>query len=251
MKSFQNTKIAKLAAIGAAISLFSGAVGYAAGEWENIWVQFDSVNLMVNGQNVTSSNLLYNDRTYVPLRACAEMLGSTVGWDQNSNTASITGGSDIDAVKMKATAQLMERFNLITEVALRLEVCERDFNEYYSLALGNTYGKDKIYAQSISYFNQTIEMYNECIASIPKINSDLQLIHLDPSDIPNMIENYGLCIDKFKEAYDIMYNFDRNNGDLLTDKADNAIDLRNKGRDYIKKGTEIKDYYIDQLSDIV
>ena len=118
MKSFQNTKIAKLAAIGAAISLFSGAVGYAAGEWENIWVQFDSVNLKVNGQNVTSSNLLYNDRTYVPLRACAEMLGSTVGWDQNTNTASIlanTAGSANTAKieKIRAAARIMKHLESI------------------------------------------------------------------------------------------------------------------------------------------
>lgn len=62
---------------------------FAASNVQNIEVALDSVNLKVNGQDVEASNILYNGTTYVPLRAVAEILGKKVGWDGNTNTASI------------------------------------------------------------------------------------------------------------------------------------------------------------------
>ncbi len=67
---------------------------FAASNVQSIEVALDSVNLKVNGQNVKASNILYNGTTYVPLRAVAEMLGKKVGWEGNTNTASIDDMED-------------------------------------------------------------------------------------------------------------------------------------------------------------
>lgn len=56
---------------------------------KSIEVVYNSVNLIVNGEKVNADNILYNGTTYVPLRSIAEMLGKEVGWDQETNTASI------------------------------------------------------------------------------------------------------------------------------------------------------------------
>ncbi len=69
--------------------MLMGTVAFAGGVKQKIEVMFNSVNLTVNGERVQADNILYDGRTYVPLRAIAEMLGKDVGWDQATNTASI------------------------------------------------------------------------------------------------------------------------------------------------------------------
>jgi len=71
------------------IFLLSSTAALSSGVKKNIEVVLNSVNLTINGDKVAADTLLYNGTTYVPLRATAEMLGKEVGWNQNTNTASI------------------------------------------------------------------------------------------------------------------------------------------------------------------
>ena len=226
MKSFQNTKIAKLAAIGAAISLFSGAVGYAAGEWENIWVQFDSVNLKVNGQNVTSSNLLYNDRTYVPLRACAEMLGSTVGWDQNTNTASI---QSLNISREKAVEDLKTANYLLLELNTFLLISESLYSSYSDCVAFYNYivlndglrqtKLEEIWQARVDDLNEIIEDYNKNLNLVEKIDKNSKQIGLDFSKINEMAISYGNCIDNLKQSFESLYSFLSTKEKQYSDKA--------------------------------
>ncbi|UKI36250.1 MAG: copper amine oxidase N-terminal domain-containing protein [Clostridiales bacterium] len=54
-----------------------------------IEAELNTVNITVDGVKVDGENILYNDRTYVPLRQIAEMLGKDVAWDEATNTADI------------------------------------------------------------------------------------------------------------------------------------------------------------------
>ena len=247
MKSFQNTKIAKLAAIGAAISLFSGAVGYAAGEWENIWVQFDSVNLKVNGQNVTSSNLLYNDRTYVPLRACAEMLGSTVGWDQNTNTASIlantTGSANTAKIeKIRAAARIMKHLESILVLSANLDTCYLECIIFANSANFDVSNLEESYSKKIQTFNEVIDKYNNYLEYIDKIKTDMQFIGMDNSKIEEMMDNYGKCIDYITLAYEkLVLGYTEQNNQI----HDEGISLANQAFDYTIAGDKIRRNYFD------
>lgn len=62
----------------------------------NIEVMFNSVHLTVNGVMVEADNILFNETTYVPLREIAEILGKEVGWDEETNTASINDKKQTD-----------------------------------------------------------------------------------------------------------------------------------------------------------
>jgi hypothetical protein len=75
-------------AIGILITLMI-TTAFATGITRTISVQFNSVNLEVNGQRVEADTLLYDGVTYVPLRAAAEILDKEVGWDGTTRTASI------------------------------------------------------------------------------------------------------------------------------------------------------------------
>jgi hypothetical protein len=51
---------------------------------------FGRVKLVVNGKNVDKETLVYDDSTYIPLRAAAEVLGVEVEWDEKTGTAILT-----------------------------------------------------------------------------------------------------------------------------------------------------------------
>ena len=70
-------------------SVFMGTTIFADSATKMIEVMFNSINVKVNGKVVEAENILYEGRTYVPLRAVSEMLGKHVNWDGNTNTASI------------------------------------------------------------------------------------------------------------------------------------------------------------------
>lgn len=71
------------------LSILVGGIVKADSIEQTVDVMFDYVNLKVNGEDVETSNIVYNGTTYVPLRAAAQLLGKEVGWDQLTNTASI------------------------------------------------------------------------------------------------------------------------------------------------------------------
>lgn len=71
------------------LALMLSAITFAAGTKTTIEVLMNSINLTVNGKKVDADTIVYNGTTYVPLRATAEMLGKEVGWNQETQTASI------------------------------------------------------------------------------------------------------------------------------------------------------------------
>ncbi len=75
---------------GVVVATIIGAgMASAAGTWESIDVLKNDINIVVNGQPVEVDNFLYNDTTYVPLRAVSSTLGENVDYDETTNTAYI------------------------------------------------------------------------------------------------------------------------------------------------------------------
>lgn len=87
--------------IGSICTLSIGSL--ANGVWDNISVLKNDINVVVNGETVTADNFLYNDITYLPLRAVSEALGETVEYDETDNTAYIGERVDKDTMKSKYT----------------------------------------------------------------------------------------------------------------------------------------------------
>ena len=59
----------------------------------NISVIFDRVKLVVNGKMTDTPTMLYDGRTYVQLRGAADAFGAELGWDGDTNTATLTTNS--------------------------------------------------------------------------------------------------------------------------------------------------------------
>lgn len=72
-----------------ATTLVAGGAAFATGQWKTIDVLENDITVMVDGKQVSESNFVYNDRTYLPLRAVAEAVGKPVDYDEATNTAYI------------------------------------------------------------------------------------------------------------------------------------------------------------------
>ena len=76
-------------------ALMFGIIGAgASGIWDNIEVLRNDIKVVVNGNEITSDNFLYNDTTYLPLRAVSEALNQSVSYDEVTNTAYIGERND-------------------------------------------------------------------------------------------------------------------------------------------------------------
>ncbi len=60
------------------------------------------VRVYVNGMRLSANAIIYNDSTYVPLRAVSEALGAEVGWDGATRSASVAFTEDDAIAKLVA-----------------------------------------------------------------------------------------------------------------------------------------------------
>ncbi|RUS48386.1 DUF4352 domain-containing protein [Cohnella sp. AR92] len=77
-------KVLIMLVIGSLMLLSAGIGAYAASK----------MTLIVNGKVASAEPKVINGTTYVPLRAAAELLNATVGYDKGTNTVTITSKAD-------------------------------------------------------------------------------------------------------------------------------------------------------------
>lgn len=113
-------------------SLCTATVGIcASGVWDNISVLKNDIAVIVNGQRVESDNFLYNDTTYLPLRAVSTALGEKVEYDESTNTAYIGERTDnVEDIKFdgKYNPKDYENYGSYDKRQFRIELID---NRYY------------------------------------------------------------------------------------------------------------------------
>lgn len=122
---------------GAVLTILVGCGVSAAGIWDNISVLKNDITVVVNGEKVTADNFLYNDTTYLPLRAVSEALNQPVDYDEATNTAFIGERKDNETVSKYVPSN--EQFENVT---------------YW------VYLKDDIYYLSIGYIAEVMKSQN-------------------------------------------------------------------------------------------
>lgn len=119
----------------------------ATGIWDNINVLRNDIKIVVNGNEITADNFLYNDTTYLPLRAVSEALDKNVTFDEISNTAIISNKEDNNLTNNVISTK--NKYSLPDDI-LNNNKYWRDINGQYFLTLDGVYK----YAQK---YNLTIE----------------------------------------------------------------------------------------------
>jgi lysophospholipase L1-like esterase len=104
MKFKKTISIAAAAAVLGAVAVSTSADS----GWQNADILKNAVTVNVNGTTVEADNFLYNDTTYLPIRAVSESLGLEVAYDTSTSTASLTSeNSAYDAQKYKGKKVLV------------------------------------------------------------------------------------------------------------------------------------------------
>lgn len=93
------------------VILCASSIVFSAQSTKSITVSPNTATITVNGEKITSDNFNYNGTIYVPLRGVFEKAGFSVGWDQATRTAAITGSDN--AVMDQYVILLYEFRNII------------------------------------------------------------------------------------------------------------------------------------------
>lgn len=72
------------------MGVISSAAAIAADVWQSINVLPNTIKVVVDGKEVKADNFLYNDTTYLPIRAVSEALEMDVQYDNATSTATIS-----------------------------------------------------------------------------------------------------------------------------------------------------------------
>ena len=125
----KKTKHFKLVCLTLAMgTLLTGTVANAATGTKNLKAYYNNIKIVYNGTTKSLSSdmepFIVNDRTYVPLRGIAEILGA--GVDYSNNTVIITS-SNVTSTDL--AAQLADKNLQIVSLTQQLEAAKKELEE--------------------------------------------------------------------------------------------------------------------------
>ncbi|MCI8980558.1 MAG: copper amine oxidase N-terminal domain-containing protein [Clostridia bacterium] len=159
------------------MGVISSAAVIAADNWQNINVLPNTIKVVVDGKEVQADNFLYNDTTYLPIRAVSEALKMDVQYDNATSTATISEKKEDDnmAVTSKYTppAEYINNIDYIVEkdgvyyallnfIATKIQDAGYKFNYDY-----DTRTFSALKEGNVIYSNQTILLEDEPFSVIP------------------------------------------------------------------------------------
>lgn len=103
-------KFKSLIAVVCCASIVFGNAVQAAPLLENIRVARNSSTIYVGNEEITADNFIYNDTTYVPLRAVCEALNCDVYWDDETRTTKIYSNTKILAIAFLETLRILDGY---------------------------------------------------------------------------------------------------------------------------------------------
>lgn len=96
--------------------LLCGGIVFAKGQWKSIDVLENDITVIVDGKKLNESNFLYNDTTYLPLRAVAEAVGKPVDYDAARNIAYLGEKVIPSNYKMYDTCKKVPDFGVLADI---------------------------------------------------------------------------------------------------------------------------------------
>lgn len=93
------------------------------------------VGVMVNGNELEGIGFIYNDLTYLPVRAVAEAIGANVDWDASTNTASVQVGQT-DSTDPSVVAQQSMKLTEIRKATAKYVDIQQALSDGYTQSSG-------------------------------------------------------------------------------------------------------------------
>jgi len=94
------------------------------------------VGVVVNGNELQDAGFIYNDRTYLPVRAVAEALGAKVDWDGATNTAKLQVAQTSGATDPSVLAQQSMKLNEIRRATAKYVDIQKALSDGYVQSSG-------------------------------------------------------------------------------------------------------------------
>lgn len=149
--------------------LFGAAGTFAADVWQSINVLPNTIKVIVDGKEVQADNFLYNDTTYLPIRAVSEALKMNVQYDNVTSTAII---SNADTPEPTPAPTANPDLSQLPELPIE----KREGKEYVSAIDVNdmlkTIGLDKYSIIGHAFYNND-DVLNPLMKDIPLYEVDL------------------------------------------------------------------------------
>ncbi len=178
----------RLVAVACLAATTAGIAGAAS--WrENILVDVNKVTVVSNQKTIQEPTLLWNDKTYIPLRATLEAAGCQVDWDQSTYTATVSNryAALADAMwKSYQFSYILFDYSRVVEFLSELNIQSMSpgsvSSEYASLVLNQA---DDIASRHLSYvqFGIATEAVYLNENGWSSLLPDLQAIHREMLDI--------------------------------------------------------------------
>lgn len=100
------------------LTMFFLTCGFVfANDSKNIDVFLNKIKVFANGIEVKADNILYNGRTYVPLRAVSEEIGLDVDYDEKTNIVKIKSNNDLKINYLYYLEELKYNLEIEKEIA--------------------------------------------------------------------------------------------------------------------------------------
>ncbi len=175
--------------------LFPLSVSASSG-LKSIEVYPNTINIKVNGQPVTADNFLYNNTTYVPLRAVSEMLGAKVDWYSENNLADITrSDSSYESALVANAAYIQDLLSISLFINYAPDFVAFAEKSTYVMA----YGLDG----SISYTSNDIssQAHDRMISELQEIKDHYSALRESAYNSVSMVS------DQILDVFDYYYRF--------------------------------------------
>ena len=215
-------KFKKIIALTLSFILVFTFISSASGWTQNIAVEFNRINIEIDGNKVYADNILYNGTTYIPLRAASNMLGFDVEWHESTDTAKLTSNVfSKQVVDLPKIYQYFEEINQFTAVSLL-------FSNLIKTANGKIYDYDfidQVTTDGLTMFemlkslNESAEdYYYKILENKNKVYEAYEFVSV--SDYENLNLMYEYIHDSYSAVssmFSSMESFDKNRQPTISD----------------------------------
>ena len=206
------------------VSLLSAGVSYAAGWLENISVVKNSTTISANYQPVNADNFIYNDTTYVPLRALTESLGCVVMWNEETRDISVNN-APLDNAKLAARA--LSNLDSIESSNRVLSSTNDLLSTAFGASIDGVLGNDRLFVlsedmQKAKDGDLKLRNYFKNIVPLKYFVENNRLINIDPNTINNIFDSMDKQLSEMDDSLQALTVF--NSYDLRTKQSVYATD---------------------------
>lgn len=175
------------------IPIFSLTAVYGTNDIVDIFI--NQVKILVNGENTDMPSLLYDNKTYVPLREICDSLGIKLTWDSKTNTALLSSGKSMASTILYIFSKALEISGILLIGQIVFGRMKKDFYFVRKFNSSHTSMKRLIYSSStirIGFYYVVLGIIIGFLASnpTPTLLSKLLILPL----ITAVLWFLGMCI---------------------------------------------------------